>query len=184
MAHRTARRTMEGALAHLHPRRGRHPGTSTLLYARSSKMPKWRAEQELRALVDAAMAETGGYGDSTATFGWWWTNKYLPLRKDTWSRAWTSTLRLDLLRIISSRGGAEVPVAEIDGQAVAQVARRDCRTSTRRTSFKRACQPDERRPARRRSTRTTCARIRSGACGCRGRDSPSVRSSRWTRSER
>lgn len=86
------------------------------------KTTKTQAEAELAKIVARECGEPGKQsilGDSTATFGWFWAKRFLPLREGTWSTKQRQNI-LSLYRLhIEPRWGA-IALADIAAADLAE----------------------------------------------------------------
>jgi integrase len=76
-------------------------------------MKKWEAGRELQKLIEK---ETGGNGpgrpDDAVTFGWFWRNRFLPLKEGTWRRSTRETVASVMTKHVLPKLG-ETPLCEV-----------------------------------------------------------------------
>ncbi|HWQ53553.1 MAG TPA: tyrosine-type recombinase/integrase [Bryobacteraceae bacterium] len=94
-------KTVEGAEKRCHTSR---------IVGLKSKMPKWKAEEELRAIIERETKQLARC-DGTATLGWFWEHRYLPSR--TWDAATKSAVGSVVRRHVLPQFG-DVPLSDLD----------------------------------------------------------------------
>ena len=107
---------MGGELLHLPNSAGRHGKRlhRAVVLGLKSELRKWEAEKKLVAIIEAATKQSAGpFRPDEPTFGWFWENRYRPMKEPRWQLLTKRTIDNVMARHVLPTFG-ETPLVRIE----------------------------------------------------------------------